>query len=142
MANPRSDIDLLALGGSFARLRARWARQGRRVRQRSAEANRIAKTHGSGSLRGSKRQNALLEAAREEIGYHAAWARWSATADDLASLVDEIMSQPARTLPELAVAFDALAWLLLADGAVVDRVAARHVRLFGRELTQLAKSAA
>ena len=132
------DMDLLTLGCSFARLRARWARQGRRVRQLSAEADKVATARNIGHLRGSKRQVAALELIREETGYHGAWGRWSSTADELADLVARILSQPARRVPELAVKFDALLWLLLGDGAVVDDEAALQVRRFGRELRRMA----
>ena len=102
--------DLPTLGRSFARLRTRSARQSLRVRQLAAEADKIAKARGIGHLRGPRR-------------YHSAWTAWSGTADTLADLVAEIISQPARTLPEVAVKFDALLWLLLSDEAVVDHEA-------------------
>ena len=115
--------DLPTLGRSFARIRARWARQGLRVRQLTAEADKIAKARGIRHLPGPRRQTAALEVIRDEVGYHSAWTAWSGTADTLADLVAEIISQPARTLPEVAVKFDALLWLLLSDEAVVDHEA-------------------
>src|SRR3569623_3380137 len=36
------------------------------------------------------RQARRLDAVRDQIGYHAAWARWSATADELAELANQI----------------------------------------------------
>ena len=77
---------------------------------------------------------------RDQVGYDTAWVKWSATADELADLVARIMSQPARTLPELAVKFDALLWLLLGDGAVVDDDVALQARRFGRELRRMASA--
>jgi hypothetical protein len=70
-------------------------------------------------------------------GYHRAWVRWSATSDELADLVAVIHGRPARTVSDLAVKFDALAWSLLADGAVVDHEAERQVRAFGRVLRRV-----
>lgn len=87
-----------------------------------------------------KRERAAMEAIRDEIGYHAAWARWSATSDELAALADHILHFPIRTMGDLAVKFDVLVWLLLHDGAVIDTEAVRHVRRAGRELRQLAAS--
>jgi hypothetical protein len=131
------DLDLPTLGPSFARVRRRWARQGRRVRQLASEADKIATDRDVGRLRGARRQVAALETAREEVGYHQAWARWSATGDEVADLVATILRRPARTLRDLAIKFDALAWLLLGDSAVVDHEAERQVRAFGRELRKL-----
>ena len=131
------DVDLPTLGPAFDLLRARWARQGRRVRQLGVEADKVAKMRGIGHARDTKRRVAILESAREEVGYHVAWSRWSASSNELAELVEQIMSQPARSVSDLAIRFDALAWLLLGDGAVVDREAERHVRVFGRELREL-----
>ena len=132
--------DLPTLGRSFARLRARWARQGLRVRQLTAEADKIAKARGIRHLPGPRRQTAALEVIRDEVGYHSAWAKWSATADELANLVARILSQSARTVPELAVKFDALLWLLLSDGAVVDHESELQARRFGRELRRMASA--
>ena len=97
----------------------------------------MAKQKGSASLRGSGRKRAVVEAARDNVGYHAAWARWSASADELAELVGIILTRPAATISDLSIKFDALAWLLLADCAVLDHEAERQVRRFGRELRQL-----
>jgi len=80
-----------------------------------------------------------LEVIRDQVGYDTAWVKWSATADELADLMARIMSQPARTLPELAVKFDALLWMLLSDGAVLDREAALQARRFGRELRRVSR---
>ena len=42
-----------------------------------------------------------------------------------------------QTVSDLAIKFDALAWLLLNDGTVVDREAERQVQGFGRPLRSL-----
>ena len=133
-------VDLPTLGRSFARLKARWARHGRLVRELGAKADKIANARSIARLRGSRRQAAALEVIRDEIGYHAAWARWSATGDELADLVAEIMPRRARTAPELVVKFDALLWMLLSDGAVLDRQAELQARRFGRELRRMASA--
>ena len=129
------DHSLTELATLFAQLRARWARQGRRVRQLSVKADEIVTERPRGRVRGRRR---LLNKAREEVGHHAAWARWSATADELEVVVKQVLNHPTGTVRDLSVKFDALAWLLLADGAVVDHVAERELRKFRRELHRLA----
>jgi len=108
------------------------------VRRLAVEADKIAKSSGNGHLRGAKRQVAALEVIREEVGYHHSWGQWSATAEEMGDLVDAILRHPALSIYDLAVKFDALAWLLLADGAVVDHEAERQVRSFARALRKLA----
>lgn len=130
--------DLLVLGRSFARVRARWARQGRQVRQLAVEADEMAKVRAPGHTARKQRRARDTDPIRDQVGYHAAWARWSATADELAELADQILRQAAQDLPDLVVKFDALAWLLLGDGAVLDHVAERQVQSFCRELRRLA----
>ena len=136
--NEADGHDLQSLGPNLARLRLRWARQGRRVRALAAEADNIATARSIGRTRGAKARNAILEAARQDVGYHPTWARWSATADELGELIDGILRCPVRTIADLAIKFEALSFLLLSDGAVVDRQAERQVRVFGRDLHRLA----
>lgn len=125
-AGPSSNDVLAELGQTFARLRRRWTRQGRHVRQLAARADDLATSRGIAPVGRRKRQRAALDAIREEVGYHAAWALWSATYDELAALADQISPHPASTSSNLAVRFAALQWLLLDDGAVVDQQAARR----------------
>lgn len=127
--------DLMVLGRSFVRVRARWARQGRRVRELAAQADEIASARLNGRVRERRR---MLDKVREEVGYHSAWTRWSATGDELEQVVMRILDHPAPALPDLIAKFDALLWLLLADGAVVDHVAERELRKFSREIRRLA----
>ena len=60
------------------------------------------------------------------------------TANEPGDLIDEILLRPAHTVAEPAITFDALTFLRLSDGAVVDRQAERQVHGFGRDLRQLA----
>ena len=129
------DTSFAEQAASFVQLRARWARQGRRVRELAARADEIASTRLNGRVRERRR---LLDKVRQEVGYHAAWARWSATADELELIVQQVLDHPDFALPYLVAKFDALLWLLLADGAVLDRVAERQLRRFGRELVRYA----
>ena len=130
--------DLHSLGPNPAKLRGRWARQGRRVRALAGEADKVAGARGIGQVRGTKARGATLEAARQDAGYHAAWARWSETADELDELIDGILRIPVGTFADLAIKFEALSFRLLSDGVVVDRQAERQVRVFGRDLRRLA----
>ena len=54
----------------------------------------------------------------EAVGYHRSWGQWSATAEEMGELGDAILRHPARSIYDLAVKFDALAWLHI---NVVDR---------------------
>lgn len=141
MASRRQSLDddggLADLGRTFASLSRRLARQGRRVRRLALEADQVAKDRGIALHGRGKRRRASLDAIRDEVGYHAAWARWSETSDEMAALTEYIFRLPARTLGDLAAKFDVLVWLLLHDGAVVDTEAVRYVRGFGRELRRL-----
>ena len=115
---------------TFVRLRARWLRQGRLVRRLRQELGPSASPTGRAPREASKGARTAL--------YNTAWSRWSATSDELADLVDAILRQPALALTDLAVKFDALSWLLLSDGSVLDHAAERQVRAFGRQLRRLA----
>lgn len=85
-------------------------------------------------------RTAVLEVARGETGYHPAWVRWSSTYGELSVLAAQIGRRPIGTDADLAIRFDALMWLLLDDGAVLDREAEPQIRLFGREGSRLAAS--
>jgi hypothetical protein len=135
-----ADDELVGLGQTFDLLRRRYARQERHTRQLAAQADELAISHGVALVGRRKGKNAALEVIRGELGYHAAWARWSTTYDELSALADQIGRRPARDIADLMVKFDALSWLLLDDGAVLDRRAARQVGLFGRQLTELASA--
>ena len=82
--------ELLALGIEFVRRRRRCARQGHRVRQLAAQAEELAASRGIGRVGAGRRHNAALDAVRAEVGYHTAWARWSASVDEIAALIDRI----------------------------------------------------
>lgn len=131
------DLNLADLRQPFALLSRRLARQGRRVRLLAVEADEIAKGRGIARHSRDKRQLAAREEIRDHVGYHAAWARWSATSDEMAALAGRIFGLPAWTLGDLALKFEVLAWLLLEDSTVVDTEAVRHVRRFRRELRRL-----
>lgn len=136
---PRPDDPALAdLGRTFAVLSRRLARQGRRVRLRAQEADQVATERGVALFGRDKRRRAALQAIRDQVGYHAAWARWSATGDELAALAEHIFRLPAHTLGGMAIKFEVLVWLLLDDNAVVDIQAVREVRAFKRELARMA----
>jgi hypothetical protein len=107
------------------------------VRHLALQADQIAMGRGIAPHGRDNRRRESLDAIRDEVGYHAAWARWSGTSDELAELADRIMRRPARSVRDLAAKFDVLAWMLLNDGAVVDTAAVRYVRRFGREFRQL-----
>ena len=128
---------LFALGVEFARLRRRCARQGHRVRQLAAQAEELAASRGIGRVGAGRRHSAALDAIRTEVGYHAAWARWSSTSNEVAQLADRIARYPARNRDDVATKFEALQWSLLDDGVLLDDAVRRQVQAFGRELREL-----
>ena len=132
--------DLLSLGVEFARLRHRCAGQGRRVRQLAAQADALAASRGVGRVGGSRRHSTALAAVRAEVGYHAAWARWSSTSDRVAQLADRIARYPARNLDDVVTKIEALQWSLFDDGAVFDTAVRRQVVAFRRDLVALVGS--
>ena len=132
--------ELLALGVQFARLRGRCARQRRRVRQFAARVEDLAMERGIRPVGHGKRHNAVRDALRDEIGYHTAWARWSASADEIAALIDRIGRHPARSIDDIIIKYDALQWSLLDDGAMFDTAVRRQVIAFRRDLVALAGS--
>lgn len=132
--------ELFALGIEFARLRRRCARQGHRMRQLAAQAEELAASRGSGRVGAGRRHSAALDAIRTEVGYHAAWARWSSTSNEVAQLADRIARYPARSIDDMLVKYEALQWSLLDDGAVFDTAVRRQVIAFQRDLVALAGS--
>ncbi|MBI4923344.1 MAG: hypothetical protein HY834_16505 [Devosia nanyangense] len=135
-----SGARLAELGQSFVRLRRRCARQGRHVRQLAAEADRIATTPTKPTARPGRRQRAALDTIREKVGYHTAWARWSASVDEIVALIDRIARYPARSIDDMILKYEALQWSLLDDGALFDRAVRRQVVAFRRDLVALAGS--
>ena len=132
--------ELLALDAEFSRLRRRCARQGCRVRQLAAQAEDLAMSRGLPSVGRGKRHNAARDALRDEVGYHTAWARWSASVDEIAALIDRIARHRARSIDDMIVKYEALQWSLLDDGALFDRMARRQVVAFRQDLVALAGS--
>jgi hypothetical protein len=108
-----ASAELARLGAEFARLRRRADRLRRRFHR--------------------------LQAASGQEGDDA-WHAWSATIDATLSLVDRIGQMEAATLEALVIKFDALAWRLTYDDALLDRSARRRIRAFGRELAIVAKA--
>ena len=137
---PAQTNDLISLGAEFARLRRRCARQGRHVRQLAAEADRIAASRTKPAARHGRRQRAALDTIREKVGYHVAWACWSASVDQIAALIDRIVRHPAHSIDDMLVKFEALQWSLLDDGAVFDTAVRRQVVAFRRDLVAMAGS--
>ena len=132
--------ELLALGVEFARLRRRCARQGHRVRQLAAQAEELAASRGIGRVGAGRRQTAALDTIREKVGYHVAWARWSASVDEIAVLIDRIARHPARSIDDMIIKYEALQWSLLDDGAMFDTAVRRQVVAFRRDLAAFAGS--
>ncbi|MBI4923983.1 MAG: hypothetical protein HY834_19795 [Devosia nanyangense] len=110
------------------------------MRQLAAEADRIAAPRTKPTAGSRRRQRAALDTICEKVGYHVAWARWSASADEIAALIDRIVLHPARGIDDKLVKFDALRWSLLDDGAVFDTAVRRQVVAFRRDLVALAGS--
>ena len=106
----------------------------------AARVEDLAMARGIGRVGAGRRHNAALDAVRAEVGYHAAWARWSASADDIAVLIDRIARHPARSIDDMLVKYEALQWSLLDDGALFDTAVRRQVVAFRRDLVALAAS--
>jgi hypothetical protein len=83
------------------------------VRRLAEHAEQLATSRGIAVAARDKRQRAARDAIRGEVGYHAAWAAWSATTDEIGHLVAVILRCPASTIRDLVVKFEALSWLLL-----------------------------
>jgi hypothetical protein len=132
--------ELFALGIEFARLRRRCARQGRRVRQLAARVEDLALLRDVRLVGRDKRQTAALDTIREKVGYHVAWARWSASVDEIAVLIDRIARHPARSIDDMIIKYEALQWSLLDDGAMFDTAVRRQVVAFRRDLAAFAGS--
>jgi hypothetical protein len=121
--------DLTDLHEIFERLRRRHARLGRMVRRRETEAEDLSRR---------SRGRVSNPAARDRVGYHKVWSRWSQCYEELAAAADGLLRAQPRSLADLLMMFKALEWVLLADAVIVDQAAERQVRRFGRSLRQLA----
>jgi hypothetical protein len=110
---------------AFERRRRRYARLSRRVRGNEAAAEEL--------VRGS-RGKITLSAARDRVGYHVVWSRWSQCYDDASEAADSLLRCRPTSLADLLMMFSALEWLLLTDAVIVDHTAEHQVRLFGRRL--------
>jgi hypothetical protein len=113
----------------FERRRRRHVRLTRLLRRRDAEGE---------DLKTSSRGRITTDVARERVGYHGVWSRWSASYDAVATGADRLFHTRPRSLSDLGMMFGALEWALLSDGVIVDRAVERQVRRFGRALRQLA----
>jgi hypothetical protein len=112
----------------FERRRRRHIRLGRLLRRREAEAE---------DLNTSSRGHITTDVARERVGYHGVWSRWSASYDAVATAADRLLHTRPRSLSDLCMMFGALEWVLLADAVIVDSDAERQIRRFGHGLRQL-----
>ena len=118
--------DALAdLHGAFERLRRRHARLGRAVRRSEADVEDLVRR---------SRGKITLSAARDRVGYHVVWSRWSQSYDDVGDAADRLVRSRPASLADLMVMFGALEWTLLTDAVIVDRAAELQVGLFGRRL--------
>jgi hypothetical protein len=120
---------LTDLHETFERLRRRHARLGRMVRRREAEAEDL--------IRRSRGRVDNAE-ARDRVGYHGVWSRWSQCYDELAAIAESLLHARPRSVADLLMMFNALEWVLLGDEVIVDRAAERQVRRFGRGLRRFA----
>lgn len=129
--SPTSEaVDTVAeLCAAFERLRRRHLRLGRLLRKREIEAV---------ELNSSSRGRITTDMARERVGYHDAWPRWSESYDDVALAADRLLGVRPQSLADVVVMFGALEWLLLSDAVIVDRAVERQVHRFSRGLRQLA----
>ena len=67
-----------------------------------------------------------------------AWQKWSATMDDIATLIQLLVACPADDLEILAAKFDAILWLIKVNESLLDTGDLRRLRRFGRDLSSLA----
>ena len=81
-----------------------------------------------------------MSTSLRKFAYHAAWARWSMSSNEVARLADRIARYPARNRDDVVTKFKALQWSLLDDGAIFDRTVRRQVVAFRRDLVALAGS--
>ena len=67
-----------------------------------------------------------------------AWQRWSAAIAYALHLVSQISHAPARDVRGVSIKLDAVIWLLVHDGAILDSGAQRRRQALGREVRALA----
>lgn len=132
------DAALVALGHELDRLVRRCGRLRRRMRQLEDRADEVMAERGIAQHLSNGRRNPAFDAVRAEVGADAAWARWSATVDELESVAAAIAKTPAHDLTDLAVKFRALRWALIDDNTIIDDTARRQVLAFGRAIAALA----
>ena len=126
---PTDDAALAELHDTFERLRRRHARLSRVVRQKVAEADELVRR---------SRGKSSVALARDRVGYHDVWARWSESHREVAAAADSLLRARPSSVAHLVMIFGALEWVLLADGVIVDQAAERDVRRFGGSLRELA----
>jgi len=123
--SPGGYTQLAELHDRFERLRQRHARLGLMLRKRTVEADELT-TRSRGKITNAD--------AREQVGYHEVWSAWSQTYYEAAEAAGLLIRARPRSLTDVLMMFDALEWVLITDGVIVDRNAERQVRRFGRAL--------
>jgi hypothetical protein len=126
---PGAGQKVVELYETFEQLRRRHLRLTRAKVRKELEAD---------ELRTASRRRVSIAVARDRVGYHAAWSRWSDSYDEVASAADRLVRCRPQSLAELVLVLKALEWSLLTDAIIVDRVAEDQVRRFGQRLRQLA----
>lgn len=69
-----------------------------------------------------------------------AWRVWSATMEEIASLIVLLVARPADDLDSLAAKFDAILWLIKVNESLLDTGDLRRLRRFGRDLSLFSNS--
>ncbi|MDB5542184.1 MAG: hypothetical protein JWQ89_3911 [Devosia sp.] len=133
------DTELPILSTELDRFRHRCGRLDRQVRRLAALADRLCKDRGIEAFLPNGRRNRSFDEVRAEVGYDTAWRQWSDTVSTSLDLAEHIRRTPASDVAGLAIKYHALLWELFhAEMALaVDDVHLRHLKTFGRELTQL-----
>lgn len=118
--------DVAQLHAAFERLRRRHTRLDRVLRRSVAEAEELI-----------RRSRVTIAMARDEVGYHPIWSRWSEADAEVADAADRLLRARPQSLLDLVMIFTALEWVLLTDQVIIDRAAERQLRRFGRALREL-----
>jgi hypothetical protein len=76
------------------------------LRRRESEAK---------DLRTSSRGRIALDVARQRVGYHVLWSRWSASYDDVSAAAGRLLRVQPRSLADVGMMFGALECSLRVD---------------------------
>jgi hypothetical protein len=135
---PSSTSDIARLAALLEPMKRRCLRLHRRVRQLSNAAERTCGDRSIAAYLLDGKRNPAFDAVRFDLGYDAAWQRWSTATNEALDLANRIRRTEAIDVEDLAIKFEALLWLHFHHEMAlsIDPVQLRQLRDFGRELAR------